>query len=264
MRTFGGPPSRADEVLARERDFSDAQAAVLDAATMPPREWEWGISRFEDVILDAMGDVRGMRVLDLCCGTGDLSLRLLGRNAVVTALDLSPGMVRVAEDRAAAHLPGAEAAFLAAPAENTGLPAGSFDWVVGKFALHHLDLERAAVEIHRLLRPDGRAVFVETSALSPLLGFARRRLVGRFGISRIGTADERPLDRDDLSLFARRFRHHRVDFPNFVFFELLDRHLLRFRWRWGARVLRRLDQWIEAKIPRAGRWAYSLRLQLGK
>lgn len=254
--TLGSAPG----VLQRERAAFDARAAGRNGAAMPPREFAPGISFYEDTILETVGDVSGARVLDLCCGEGDLSLRLLQRGARVTGIDLSPSMVRLATERAAVHLPGAEAGFAVAPAEETALASGSFDWVVGKFALHHLDLDRAAAEIERVLVAGGRAVFVETSDLSPVLGFARRHLVGRFGIPRAGTEDEHPLGRGDLAMLAGRFDDFSYDFPDFVFFHLLSRHVIELN-RIGP-AARGLDSWIERRASFARRWSYAMRVQL--
>lgn len=108
--------------------------------------------------------------------------------------------------------------------------------------------------------PGGRGVFVETSDLSPVLSFARRHVVGRFGIPRVGTEDEHPIDRADLAMLAGRFEAFSYDFPDFVFFQLLSRHVIELN-RIGP-AARSLDSWIERRGPFARRWSYAMRLQL--
>lgn len=240
------------DVLAREREHHDRIAAGLDPEAMPPGEPdEW-----EAAILAAAGEVQGRDVLELGCGDGGLSLALLARGARLTALDLSPGMVAVAEARARRFRPEASARFLAASAEATGLESHAFDLVVGKWVLHHLDLDRAADELQRVLRPGGRAVFAETSGLNPLLRLARRHLAGRAGIARIGTPDEAPLGRGDLALLRRRFARARVSFPVFQLLQILDRQVLRYRWPRVTRACRRVDAAL-GRVPllrRHGHW----------
>ena len=231
---------------------------------MPPRESGDLDAEYEDSILSALGSIKKRQILDLGCGTGDLSLRLISRGAIVTGLDLSPGMVAVARERAGKFFPESKARFLAAPAEATGLDAESFDWVVGKWVLHHTDLDLAAAEIHRTLKPDGRAVFVETSAMNPLLTFARRRLVGRWGIRRFGTPDEHPIRQADIEVLQRHFKHCGIDFPDFVFFYLLDRHVLKRRWWTVTRLSTGLDKLIERRLPRLRRASYYMRIRLEK
>src|ERR687895_448069 len=167
----------------RERAFYDAEAAG-HAHTR--------LDAYDESLLDALGPVEGRSVLELGCGAGRLSLELLRRGARLTAIDISPGMVEVARSRAAG------ASFEVAPAEETGLPGGSFDLVVGKWVLHHVHVGAAAREVHRLLRPGGRAVFFENQDRNPLLRLARRRLWGSRRLTWVGTQDEHPLSRDDF------------------------------------------------------------------
>lgn len=63
-----------------------------------------------DYVLDLVGSVRDMqagikggRALDLACGTGEFSYRLCQRGFQVTAIDISPAMLAVAEAKARAH-----------------------------------------------------------------------------------------------------------------------------------------------------------------
>ena len=201
-------------VLEREQRHFDELADAFEAAAMPPRppdEWE-------DALLSRIGDVSGHRVLELGCGTGDLSLALLDRGAQLTALDLSPGMVEVARGRAARYRPDSTPEFIVAPVEETGLTGGQFDLVVGKWILHHVDVDSGAREVARVLRDGGRGVFAETSGLNPLLLMARRRLVGRWGVARYGTHDEHPIERADLRLLRRHFSSVEVEAPVFCWF----------------------------------------------
>jgi SAM-dependent methyltransferase len=238
-----------DDVLHREREFHDALAAPLAAAALPPRPPD----HLEQALLARAGRLAGRRVLELGCGTGDLTLHLLAGGAAVTALDLSDRMVAIARRRAERYAPGAATRFIVAPVEATGLPSGAFDLVVGKWILHHADIRRSADEIARLLRPGGAAIFIENSGLNPLLSFARQRLTGRFGIPRYGTDDEHPLVARDYAYFRRRFGNLSLSFPDFCFFELLDRQVFHYRvppvgratkaldravWRWGGPLRR--------------------------
>lgn len=251
----------AEDVLDRERAFFDEGAGDLDPSQMPPREYEPYESRFEDALIEQVGDPAGKKILDLGCGTGDLTLRLLQRGAAVTALDLSPGAVRVAEERARRFVPAAESRFVVGTAEETGMADGEYDFVVGKLVLHHLDLSRAAPEIRRVLKPGGGAAFIETSGYNAALRAARRHLPGRAGIARYGTSDEHPLTPEDIQLIGSHFSRAEVDFPVMVFAYLFERHVLRWRIRGTQRLLAGLDLRL-AKSARARRGSYYLRLTL--
>ena len=68
-----------------------------------------------------------------------------------------------------------------------------------------------------------------------------RKLVGRFGIRRFGTEDERPLGRRELAALAEAIGPLRVEVAELRFFRILDRQVLEYRWRAVSRVLGGLD-----------------------
>jgi SAM-dependent methyltransferase len=256
VRTDGSEAS--DRVLRREQEFHDALSAGKDPRDLPPR----GPDALEDRLLARAGEIAGADVLELGCGTGDLTLQLLARGANLTALDLSEGMVAVASERVARY-GRAAAHFIAAPVESCGLASESYDLVIGKWILHHADIGGAAREIHRILRPGGRAVFLENSGLNPLLIFARKYLTGRWGIPRYGTDDEHPLTRRDYRVFEEGFGRFRIEFPDFFVFQLFDRQVLKFRYPIAGKALRGLDQAMGHVNP-LRRFSYHVLLEMGR
>jgi ubiquinone/menaquinone biosynthesis C-methylase UbiE len=221
----------------RERAFYDAEAAARAPGAT---------DRYDAALLDALGPLEGASVLELGCGAGDLSVELLRRGARLTALDISPGMVELARSRAA------DATFFVAPAEETGLPDASFDLVVGKWVLHHVDVAAAAREVRRVLRPGGRAVFFENQDRNPLLRLARRGLWGSGRLHWVGTQDEHPLMRDDFDTLGRTFDSVELSYPSFYFFEALSRAL-------GHRFhgpLAGVDGFVWRRLPFARPWSW--------
>ncbi len=100
----------------------------------------------------------GDRVLEIGCGTGAVTLRLLARGARVTAIDQSPDMIEQAKSRAGT----ADVAFLEqTAAEIDALPEASFDAIVLSLCLSDMSAsERAWVlgGCPRILAPGGRLV----------------------------------------------------------------------------------------------------------
>lgn len=142
-------------------------------------------------------DVEGQRVLDFGCGRGERSVALLERGAEVWGIDISPNYIAEAEARArAAGHPDAAFHFTAADAHALPYPEAQFDLVVGEGILHHLDLQVALAEVHRVLKPGGRALFCEPLLDNPLLKLFRRVTPAA------RTEDERPLDTADLAAIA--------------------------------------------------------------
>jgi ubiquinone/menaquinone biosynthesis C-methylase UbiE len=254
-----GPPpdTHLAEIWRREAHHHDLQAGEADPRSLPLHE----LDVWRAAIVEAAGEVAGRPVLELGCGTGDLTLHLVARGARLTALDISPGMVELVRERIACHLQGREARLLVAPAEATGLEAGSFDLVVGTYVIHHVDVERAAAEAARLLRPGGRCLFVENSGLNPVLNVARRYLPGRFGINRCGTADEHPLRAADYAVFARHFRRVATHHVELMCFRLIARNV--FRYRVGAVnwLCHQIDC-LAYRVPFLRRFSYHVLVEL--
>ena len=106
-------------------------------------------------ILDLAGDVAGRRILDAGCGSGPLFAALRDRGAIVTGIDNSAGMLRLARRRLG---DGADlrVADLGSPLP---YPDDTFDDVVAALVLHYLeDWGPALAELRRVLRPGGRLI----------------------------------------------------------------------------------------------------------
>jgi len=98
----------------------------------------------------------GDRVLDACCGTGDLAVAAARAGGDVTGVDFSPRMLERARRKAVA-VTWVEADVLELPfAEN------SFDAATVGFGVRNVaDLERALAELRRVLRAGGRLAILE-------------------------------------------------------------------------------------------------------
>jgi len=109
---------------------------------------------------------RGMRVVDLGCGSGRLTLpaaRIVGSEGEVLAVDLQPAMLAMVERRAAAE--GLQNVRTVQAAAGSGaLPAGRFDLALLSFVLGEIPADRrpaAIQEIAAALRLGGRLAVVE-------------------------------------------------------------------------------------------------------
>ena len=93
----------------------------------------------------------GDRVLDACCGTGDLALEAQRAAGRVTGLDFSERMLERARKKSAT-VEWVRGDVLALP-----FPDASFDAVTVGFGIRNVeDLERGLGELARVLRPGGR------------------------------------------------------------------------------------------------------------
>jgi demethylmenaquinone methyltransferase/2-methoxy-6-polyprenyl-1,4-benzoquinol methylase len=106
------------------------------------------------------------RVLDLCCGTGDLALALGGEagdaGARVIGVDFVHPMLVRAQGKSEKLAPGARPAFLEADALALPFAGESFDLLAAGFGFRNLTNYAAGLaEFHRVLRPGGAAAILE-------------------------------------------------------------------------------------------------------
>jgi demethylmenaquinone methyltransferase/2-methoxy-6-polyprenyl-1,4-benzoquinol methylase len=111
----------------------------------------------------------GDRVLDACCGTGDLAIAAHRAGASVVGLDFADAMLERAR-RKESRIEWVQGDALALPFEDA-----SFDAATVGFGVRNLDdLERGLGELARVLRPGGRVGILEiTRPRGPLAPFYR-------------------------------------------------------------------------------------------
>lgn len=133
------------------------------AAVHYERTWQRQLEPAQAALLDMAGLAAGERVLDVACGTGLVSLRaarLTAPGGIVHGTDISEEMIAVARERAGT-LGVANCRFERMDAEQLAIESGSVDVALCSLGLMYApDPERAVAEMHRVLRPGGRAVCV--------------------------------------------------------------------------------------------------------
>jgi demethylmenaquinone methyltransferase/2-methoxy-6-polyprenyl-1,4-benzoquinol methylase len=128
--------------------------------------------RWRRELVEWSGAKPGDSVLDLATGTGDLALefkRQLGPKSAVLGTDFNAEMLRTAPDKARER--GLDVKFEQADATQLVYPDNQFDIVSISYGIRNVDdTGRAVREIHRVLKPGGRFMILETGhATNPLL-----------------------------------------------------------------------------------------------
>jgi SAM-dependent methyltransferase len=149
-----------------------------------------------------MGDVNGLRVLDLGCGSGSNACLLAARGALVWAMDISLELLALTVRRASLDGVAPHVRPVRGSAHLIPLADHSVDLVFGNAVLHHLSLDAAAREVRRVLKPGGRAVFREPIRNSRLASALRRLVPSR---QPDVSPFEHPLRNADLAAFAAAF-----------------------------------------------------------
>lgn len=149
----------------RVREFWQAHPCGTKFADAPP-----GSRRFYELVeqhrytkewhiplaADFAG-TKGLKVLELGCGIGTDGIQFARAGADYTGVDLTDAAVELAQKNF--ELQGLAGTFRTADAENLDFANDSFDLVYSHGVLHHTpDTDHAISEIHRVLRPGGRAV----------------------------------------------------------------------------------------------------------
>jgi SAM-dependent methyltransferase len=108
----------------------------------------------------------GKTALDVCCGTGQFSLIAAEAGAEATASDIAKHNLVITQQRA--QRSNCRLHTIMADAEHLPFPDGSFDLVTCAGSLSYLDPERFLSEVHRLLRPSGWFVCVDSLNHNPI------------------------------------------------------------------------------------------------
>lgn len=192
------PSDNATVRLEREREFHNARFERDDRDAQ---------LKYYDAIADCFRDywarvdalATGADILEYGCAYGDNAMRLAATARTATGIDISDVAIDKGRERARAR--GLDNVRLEAMnAEAMTFADDSFDLVFGSGIIHHLDIDRAFAEIARVLRPGGRAVFIEPLGLNPAIELYRRLTPSA------RTPDEHPLLRHDFRRFDAAFR----------------------------------------------------------
>ena len=158
-------PEPASNLKERVRAFWQANPCGVKFADAPPgtRKFyelveahrytkEWHIPIAAD-----FKSARGLKVLEIGCGLGTDGAQFAEAGADYTGVDLTEAAVELARKRFETF--GIAGKFETADAEQLQFEDNSFDMVYSHGVLHHTpDTAKAIREIHRVLRPGGRAM----------------------------------------------------------------------------------------------------------
>ncbi len=204
----------------REIDYHREHAKLHESILAAPFSWDvlhrparrwwnayWGM--YEHL---AGCDLKNKSVLVVGCGFGDDALRLAKLGAKVNAFDISPESLEIA--KALAIREGLEIAFLQMPSERMLYLDNTFDYVLSRDILHHVDIPKTMREIVRVAKPGATFVVNEiyshsftdrirkSTFVEKFLYPKMRRLI--YGSSKpYITADERKLTELDIAEILR-------------------------------------------------------------
>ncbi|HWN72077.1 MAG TPA: class I SAM-dependent methyltransferase [Haliangium sp.] len=243
-------PRLRDEALFSDADYRvhmdnlNINPTMLSKYSEPRDRWDW-----RQFAAMSMGDIEGKSLLDFGCGMGEESIYFARLGAHVTAIDISQVGIEITRRRAEHNGLGDRIDALVMRADPTQLPSESFDLIHGLGILHHLpDLEQALLEIRRLLKPNGTAIFLEPLGNSPVVESIKEWLLERIDKNAV-TEHEENLRVADLERHAGLFSS----------MEIHPYHLLyrvkRFFPEPVRDYLRRIDHQVLSRFPQLAYYA---------
>ena len=163
--------SDVPDYVARNRDaWTQTNAEYTDEHAN--RSWRaetitWGMFGVAEADVGVLGEVDGLDVVELGCGTAYFSAWFARRGARPVGVDVTPAQLETARRMQAAT--GIEFPLVEANAEDVPLPDASFDLAFSEYgASIWCDPFLWIPEAHRLLRPGGRLVFLCNSVIAML------------------------------------------------------------------------------------------------
>jgi SAM-dependent methyltransferase len=195
---MSSPDPSDDSIAANVRQWTRTNEEFTDRSA--ERHWReeeirWGVFGVPESELGCLGDVAGLDVVELGCGTAYFSARLARHGARPVGVDPTPAQLATARRMQAAT--GIVFPLVEAPGEEVPLPDASFDLAFSEYgASLWADPAGWVPEAARLLRPGGRLVFLTNSMVFTLCvpdqpGVAEERLLRpQFGMYRLSWPDE--------------------------------------------------------------------------
>jgi SAM-dependent methyltransferase len=258
-RSYNNPlkaPENLDIKDELERKFYDEEATqyladfkeevfLYDPDEEMPLSHKYFYSRFEKI--------QDKRILDIGCGHGFTSVHLAKRGGEIDSIDISPKMIELTRQNALLNKVENRIKAAVMSAQAMEFADKTFDYVVGLGILHHLNLDLAGKEISRVLKPGGRATFLEPRIPLKFLIFVR----GIFPNKCFESPGGSQLTDEEVERFSSNFSDCRIDY--FLFLRKLTRFPIIRNY---GRQLDHFDLKLIKKLPWLRRlyWAFTVQV----
>ena len=148
-------------------------------------------------------------VLDFGCGTGNFTEKVINFNPKkIVAVDISEEAIKKAKNNS--NLNSKNIEYRVENCEDLSLNSDSFDIAYGSGILHHLNLNKSLNELKRILKKDGKIIFIEPMATNPIINLYRKFTPNA------RTSDEHPFKLSDIEFIKSLFANVEVKYYGFL------------------------------------------------
>ena len=153
---FDGKEDFVKEVFTEIADYYDEMNNIMTMGMI--RGWH-------NFMMRKAGDISGKRCIDIGTGTGEIAFHLaerVGADGEVVAVDITPRMIELANEKMASRQLPTEVRFMVDDALDLDQQDDTFDLITSGYMLRNVtDIRKALAEMHRVLKEGGTAIVAE-------------------------------------------------------------------------------------------------------
>ena len=164
---------------------------------------------YKDFLKKIKIETNNKNILDFGCGTGNFAEKVANFNPKkIVAVDISEEAIKKAKDKSKITLEKIE--YRVENCENLKLNSNCFDLAYGSGILHHLDLYKSLSELKRVLKKDGKIIFIEPMATNPIINLYRLLT------PKARSKDEHPFKNRDILFIKNFFKNVEIKYYGFL------------------------------------------------
>ena len=164
---------------------------------------------YSDFLYILKNETKTKDVLDFGCGIGNFTEKVINFDPKkIVAVDISEQAIKKAKNNSSQNRKNIE--YRVENCEDLNLNSESFDIAYGSGILHHLNLNKSLSELKRILKKDGKIIFIEPMATNPIINLYRKFTPNA------RTTDEHPFKLSDVEFIKSLFVNVEVKYYGFL------------------------------------------------
>lgn len=222
------------------------------------------MSNLEQKAFELIGDLKNKKILYYGCGVNYPPVKYFFKKKAekIYMIDISPKSIEYNVNRVRQLGMNDKVFPLVMDCESLTFTDNKFDIVFGKAILHHLNVNKSIKEIHRVLKPNGQAVFIEPLGMNPFINIYRRLT------PQLRTPEEKPFERQELNLI-KSSNFSSVDYNYYSLLSIIGILLEGFvkvspNIRFEYNTLAKLDSLLLEKLPFLSKYCWNIVILLTK